>query len=364
MKNPVDLNDTQKILANDPGKMLEALWNLPDQCERALAIGRGVKIPADYASVSNIVITGLGGSAIGGDFLRLFVNDKLGIPVVVNRDYILPKFVNSQTLLFAVSYSGNTEETLSAYSQARLQGARIVALTNGGKLKELAEKDGVPVIIVPAGISPRAATGYLLLPTLTVLESLGLLGDLSDEIKEVTAVLRNLREQLRPDLPEGQNKAKQIARKINGKIPVIWAASGNTEVIATRWKGQINENSKAPAYWNVFPELNHNEIVGLEEPVELLKKIEIIILRDKGDHPRVQKRMDISMEIVKDVVSGITEVWSSGDSRLARMFSLTYIGDYVSVYLAALYGIDPTPVKNIDYLKNKLAEATPAGVAH
>lgn len=355
MSKPVDLNNVGQIADNDPGKMLEALWNLPEQCEEALAIGRGVKIPADYGQVSNIVVTGLGGSAIGGDFLRLFVSDKAGVPVIVNRDYTLPKFVDSRTLLFAVSYSGNTEETISAYSDAVSRGARIVALTNGGKLREMAEKDGFPVIVVPAGISPRAATGYLLVPALTVLETIGLIGDLTPEINEMTTVLRSLREQLRPEITVDRNQAKSTALRLKGKIPVIWAAGGNTEVVATRWKGQINENGKAPAYWNVFPELNHNEIVGFEEPQDLLKQMEIIILRDKHDHPRVRLRMDISKEIILDTVSGITEIWSSGEGRLARLFSLTYIGDYVSVYLAALYGIDPTPVKKIDYLKNKLA---------
>jgi len=356
LKNPIDLNKVEKILANDPGGMLKALWNLPEQCEEALTIGRGVQVPPDYKAVSNIVITGLGGSAIGGDFLRLYVNDKLGIPVVVNRDYILPKFIDNKTLLFAVSYSGNTEETLSAYSQAREMGAKIIALTNGGKLRAMAEQDGAPVIVVPAGISPRAATGFLLIPTLAVLESLGLIADLTEEMNDLTATLRNLREQLDFSLPIQRNLAKQIAQRFFGKIPVIWAASGNTEVVATRWKGQINENAKAPAYWNVFPELNHNEIVGFEEPVELLEQLEIVILRDKDDHPRVQRRMDISQEIIKDVVSGVTEVWSSGEGRLSKLFSLAYIGDHVSVYLAAMYGIDPTPVKNIDFLKNKLAQ--------
>ncbi len=357
MKRPVDLNNMEVIQANDPGRMLQALWNLPEQCEEALAIGRQVKIPADYASVSNIVVTGLGGSAIGGDFLRLFVSDKLGVPVIVNRDYTLPKFIDQKTLLFAISYSGNTEETLSAYGQAKEKGAKIVALTNGGKLREMAERDGVPVIVVPAGISPRAATGYLLIPTLTVLEGIGLIDDLSLEINDLTATLRGLREQLDFSLPIQRNQAKQIAQRLFGKIPVIWAAAGNTEVVAARWKGQINENGKAPAYWNVFPELNHNEIVGIEEPAELLGQLEVIILRDNNDHPRVQKRMEVSKEIIKDTVSGITEVWSSGKSRLSGLFSLTYVGDYVSVYLAILYGIDPTPVRNIDYLKKKLAES-------
>lgn len=351
------LNNVEVITANDPGEMLTALWNLPEQCEEALAIGRKVKLPAGYNSVSNIVVTGLGGSAIGGDFLRLFVSDKIKVPVVVNRDYILPGFIDSSTLLFAVSYSGNTEETLSAYSQAHEKGARIIVLTNGGKLRDLAQRDGYPVITVPTGISPRAATGYLLIPTLAVLESLGLLGDLSVEIAEMTAILRNIREKIKPEVPTEQNLAKQVANRLFGKIPVIWAACGNTEAVATRWKGQINENGKAPAYWNMFPELNHNEIVGFEQPVELLRQLEIIILRDKHDHQRVQKRMEITKEIVINTVSGVTEIWSTGEGRLARLFSLTYIGDFMSVYLATLYGTDPTPVKNIDFLKNRLADS-------
>ena len=355
MKNPVDLNDLTAIQANDPGKMLEALRNLPEQCQEALAIGRKVSIPAGYADISNIVITGLGGSAIGGDFLRLFVGDRIGVPVIVNRDYTLPKFIDAKTLIFTVSYSGNTEETLSAYAQAKEKGARIVALTNGGKLRQLAETDGVPVILVPAGISPRAATGYLLMPTLAVLESIGLINDLEQQAADLISNLKVLGEKMQPETPVDLNPAKQIARKFYGKLPIVWAASGNTEVVATRWKGQINENAKAPAYWNVFPELNHNEIVGFEEPAELLKNLEIVILRDQNDHPRVQQRMEISQEIIKSVVSGVTEVWSMGETRLARLFTLTYIGDFVSVYLATLYGIDPTPVKNIDFLKNKLA---------
>ncbi|WP_418790972.1 bifunctional phosphoglucose/phosphomannose isomerase [Phosphitispora sp. TUW77] len=358
MNNLNDLNNLETVKANDPGGMLDALWQMPEQCEEALAIGRKIEMPSDYAAnVSNIVVTGLGGSAIGGDFLRLYVTNKLVIPVIVNRDYNLPAFVDSKTLLFAVSYSGNTEETISAYIQAREKGARIVALTNGGKLRQMAEADGYPVIVVPAGISPRAATGYLLIPTLTVLEKLGLISGLAVELEELTRILRSLREQLRPETPVKQNIAKQIAARFYRKIPIIWGAGGGTEVVAMRWKGQVNENGKAPAYWNVFPELNHNEIVGFEEPAALLGQLEIVILRDSEDHPRVQKRMDISKDIVKGVVGGVAEVWSQGEGRLSRLFSLTYIGDYVSVYLAALYGIDPTPVKNIDYLKGKLAES-------
>lgn len=357
MNRITNLDDTEALRNNDQGKMFDALWSLPEQCEEALAIGHRSLIPEDFASISNIVVTGLGGSAIGGDFLRLLVNEKITVPVIVNRDYKLPKFINNKTLLFAVSYSGNTEETLSAYEQAAAQRAKIIALTNGGKLKALAEKDGTPVIVVPAGISPRAATGYLLIPVLAVLEKLGLIDNLTSDFNEMISLLKDLREKLAPESPEESNRAKQLARRVFDRIPVIWSASGNTEVVSMRWKGQINENGKAPAYWNIFPELNHNEIVGFEEPQELLKKLEIIILRDKHDHPRVQKRMEVTKEVIKDKVSGVNEVWSTGESKLARLFTLTYIGDYLSVYVASMYGIDPTPVKNIDYLKNKLADS-------
>lgn len=356
MNRLTNLDDVNALQNNDPGKMLDALWRLPEQCEEALDIGKRVEIPADFSQVSNIVVTGLGGSAIGGDFLRLLVHEEIDVPVNVNRDYVLPKYVNGKSLVFAVSYSGNTEETLSAYQQAKSQGARIIVLTNGGQLKELAEKDGFPHIIVPKGISPRAATGYLLVPALAVLEKLKFINHVEADIAETLNILKEMRENLKPEAPEEYNPAKQLARRFLDRIPVIWSASGNTEVVAARWKGQINENSKAPAYWNIFPELNHNEIVGFEEPEDLLKKLEVVILRDSNDHPRVQKRMEITKEIIRDKVSGLSEMWSRGESKLARLFSLTYTGDYLSVYLASMYGIDPTPVKKIDYLKNKLAE--------
>lgn len=350
------LNNVQAILDNDPGQMLAAIWRLPEQCGEALAIAKEVKLPQSYQGFTNIVVTGLGGSAIGGDLLRVYVGDKAGIPVTVNRDYTLANFVGPQTLLFATSFSGNTEETLSAYQQAKHKGAKIVIITTGGKLKELADQDRVPVISIPGGISPRAATGYLFLPTIVVLQRLGLIPDVTGEITEAVTNLQELRELLKPENPVENNLAKTLALKLYNKIPIIYGSLGTTEVVATRWKGQINENAKAAAYWNVFPEMNHNEIVGFEAPAELLKNLEVIILRDKADHPRVQKRMEISKTILEKAVSGITEVHSRGNSTLARTFSLTYIGDYVSVYLAALYGIDPTPVKMIDLLKRKLTE--------
>jgi glucose/mannose-6-phosphate isomerase len=275
---------------------------------------------------------------------------------MVNRDYTLPLFVGKNTLVLAVSYSGNTEETLSAYDEANARGAAIVALTSGGKLAEKAREDQVPLFLIPGGLQPRAATGYLFIPALIVLEQLALIPQVSADLEDMISALESMGEKLKPDIEEEKNPAKQLAKLFFNKIPLIWGVSGTTETTAMRWKGQINENSKAAAYFNVLPELNHNEIVGTEAPAKLLKEIELVFLRTEDDHPRVQKRFDITKEIIGDRVSGITEIWGEGKSFLARMFSLTYLGDYTSAYLALLYGIDPSPVQLITQLKNKLAQ--------
>jgi len=354
MAQSFDLDCVDGLCRIDSTGMFAALEGLPVQCHCACwdLVGQ-VELP-EIEAISNIVVTGLGGSAIGGDLLRVYAVNKISIPVMVNRDYVLPEFVGPDTLVFAVSYSGNTEETLSAYDDARARGASIIAITTGGKLGEYAKRDGIPVIGVPGGVSPRAATGFLFLPTLRVLQRLGMLPDVTGEISEMVSHLKELRKKLGPDAPIEENPAKRIACKLHKKIPVIWGSSGITGVVAQRWKGQINENAKAPAYWNVFPELNHNEIVGFQFPLEILKKIHVIFLRDGQDHPRVQKRFEITKKVIEDVVDGYTEVWASGEGTLSRLYSLIYTGDYASVYLAALYGIDPGPVKAIDYLKKEL----------
>ncbi|OPX82566.1 MAG: bifunctional phosphoglucose/phosphomannose isomerase [Pelotomaculum sp. PtaB.Bin013] len=350
----VDLNQEDELRRIDTTGMFAALEGLPDQCAKACwELVEKVQFP-EIKAISNVVVTGLGGSAIGGDLLRVYAAGRISVPIIVNRDYVLPKFVGSDTLVFAVSYSGNTEETLSAYAEARDRGASVVAITTGGKLGEAAKKDGFPVVEIPGGISPRAATGFLFIPTLKILNRLGLLSDVTEEINEMINLIGEMREKLGPAVAETENLAKQIARRIHEKIPVIWGSAGTTEVVAQRWKGQINENAKSPAYWNVLPELNHNEIVGLEFPAEILKKIHIIILRDERDHPRVQKRIEITKEVIQKTVGGYTEVWASGNGVLARLYSLICTGDFTSVYLAALNGVDPGPVKVIDFLKREL----------
>ncbi|KUK52789.1 MAG: Bifunctional phosphoglucose/phosphomannose isomerase [Desulfotomaculum sp. 46_296] len=348
------LDNPEAISRIDTQNMLASLWNLPDQCSEAWKIGNSVDLPAEIKA-DKIVVTGLGGSAIGGDLLRVFSTNRLAVPVFVNRHYSLPLFVDQQTLIFAVSYSGNTEETLSAYHIAREKKATIIVLTTGGKLKDMAQADKIPAVTVPGGISPRAATGYLFIPMLAVLERIGLVTGISEEVAELVQQLRLLRNQLGPQVELSGNLSKQLAARLYGHIPVIWGSSGTTEVVAQRWKGQFNENTKTPAYWNVFPELNHNEIVGFETPAEILKNLFLIILRSKDDHARVQKRIEITHQEIGDKVAGVAQIQSAGDTILSRMYSLIYTGDYTSIYLALLYGIDPGPVKVIDRLKEALA---------
>ncbi|HHT62692.1 MAG: bifunctional phosphoglucose/phosphomannose isomerase [Bacillota bacterium] len=357
MEHLVDLDDIELLKSRDPGHMLEALAGLPQQCREGVKIAREQEISFPRFTFNNVVVTGLGGSAIGGDFLRVYAGQKCRIPVAVNRDYRLPLFVGENTLVLAVSYSGNTEETLAAYDEARNKGAALVALTSGGKLAEKAKNDGNPLITIPGGLQPRAATGYLFIPTLIILHKLGLVPDVSEGLDDMISTLESVGRKNTPDMHQAKNPAKQLAKMFYNKIPVIWGVSGTTETAAMRWKGQINENSKALAYYNILPELNHNEIVGTEVPEQLLKEIELVVLRSEDDHPRVQKRIEITKEIIGERVSGFTEIWGEGKSLLARMFSLTYLGDYTSVYLALLYGIDPSPVHLITQLKNKLVTA-------
>ncbi len=354
IKPKINLDDINLLRERDPDGMLETLAGLPEQCEEALRLGREAPLPSLKKEPRQVVMAGLGGSAIGGDLVREVVAREARTPVLVCRDYALPAYINEETLVFLTSYSGNTEETLSAYEAAGKRGAARLAITTGGKLAERAQRDGVPLVRVPAGFPPRSALGYLFLPALFILGRLGLVA-LPEDNGELVGVLRKLREELRPASPRARNRAKDLTLRLYGRVPVVYGATHTTEVAATRWKGQFNENSKCLAYWNAFPEMNHNEIVGFEAPPELLRALFLICLRDASDHPRVQARMEITKRLLKDRVAGISEFWGEGSSLLVRLLSLIYLGDYTSVYLALLYGINPKPVAVIDYLKQELA---------
>ena len=339
----------------DPSGMRALIFDFPRQVEEAVAIGEGSKIKFPISKIQNIVVSGLGGSAIGGDLLRSYLADEMKIPIAVSRHYFVPAYVNNRSLVIVSSYSGNTEETISSYKDATARRAKILCITSGGTVKRLALQKKQSVIQIPGGLPPRAALGYSFFPTLVVLSKLGFIKSKRTEIRETISLLKKKAMEY-GNAESSNNRALRIAESLQGRLPVIYASADRFDSVNVRWRGQLSENAKTLAYGHVFPELDHNEIVGWEVLKDVMKKIHVIILRDREDNARVQLRMNITEEVIRPFANGITEVHSEGTSLLARIFSLLYLGDWVSFYLAMLNGIDPTPVQKIDFLKNELAK--------
>lgn len=353
------LNDVEKIRAVDPDNMYNRIFDLPEQMEDALTIAQKWKINADdFSEIKNIVLIGMGGSAIGGDLVRTFLADKLLVPFQIIRHYELPEYVDDESLVIVSSYSGNTEETLAAFEDALNRKAMIAAVTTGGMLKEIADVNDIPIAEIPEGIQPRAAVGYSFIPILLFFEKIGLIKNTVSEIETVIKHLKNSRDNFIEDLDIDKNPAKKLAEKISGKIPIIYGGPSLTDVVANRWKGQICENAKNLAFANTYAEFNHNELVGWVKTNKFYKKYLIVIqLRDSSDHDRIKKRMDIVGNIIADLNMNIINIHSEGATPLARMFYLIQYGDFVSYYLAVLNNADPSPVKVIMKLKKLLEES-------
>ena len=337
--------------------MLELVCQFPAQCRHAWAVGNSFPLPR-IASFQNILFLGMGGSAIGGDLSKSLLEEEIRCPIGVNRSYLLPAFVSAKSLVFAISYSGNTEETLTAYQAARRKKATLLAVASGGKLIEYARRDGIPHLLIPAGLPPRTALGYLFLIPYVILRKLAALPLHPGEFQEMVKTLEILRErEIGPHVPVSKNPSKQIALRLKGKIPAVHGNVQRLEAVVMRWRTQLAENAKQLSWSHLYPELNHNEIVGWSEPKHLLRHLLILLLRDADDHPRVQKRMEITKALLRRE-SGVEtrEIWSCGRGRLARLFSLIYTGDFVSFYLALLNRVDPTPVERIERLKRQLAK--------
>ena len=340
----------------DISDMFSVLANFGNQIFEASEIGNGIVIGNSYESINKIIVCGLGGSAIGGDLLRSVLWYEIKIPILVNRNYSLPSSADSNTLAIFSSYSGNTEETLTAYEEAKIRGCRIICISSGGKLSLLAENDNNYLIKIPKGYQPRCAIAYSFFPLLILLSKLGLIGDKTDIIRKIINRVRN-RSEIYTSQDENINSPLKMAGHILGKIPIIYSSCDVLDIVNLRWKDQFNENAKMLAFGNVFPELNHNEIVGWQENPETLKKLAIISMKDIDDLPPIQKRMKITMEMISPLAGLFIEVDGEGSTKLERIFDLIYLGDWVSYYLAVLNKIDPTPVEKINYLKNKMSES-------
>nr|BCX00824.1 MAG: phosphate starvation-inducible protein PsiE [Bacteroidota bacterium] len=306
-------------------------------------------------SILHVVVAGMGGSAIGGDLLRAYLYDRISVPIFVCRHYTLPAFVGPHTLVCISSYSGQTEETLSAYEEAIARKAQVVVTTSGGTAADMARRYGHPLVCIPAGRPPRTALAYLFTPLLHAVWQAGLIPDPRAEIAETRQVLEEHLGRY-PHASE-DNPALRLSRALHGRLPILYAGHGPMEAVALRWRGQFSENAKVLAYGHVLPEMNHNEIVGWENLPELLRQTAVIFLHDAEDHPRVHLRMRITRTLLQPYTDSIHDIYSEGQSRLSRMFSLIYLGDWTSYYLALLYAVDPTPVSKIEFLKKELLQA-------
>jgi glucose/mannose-6-phosphate isomerase len=348
------LDQRDRWMSIDPRSMRSLIESFPEHVQAAAEKGRNISLPKSK-DFKVILVTGLGGSAIGGELVRSIAEMQLKTPIIVNRNYDLPGFVDASTLVFACSYSGNTEETLSAYKQSRQAKASIVCITSGGQLESMAVADGYPVVPLPGGFPPRAALGHALIMLLAAMQAMQIMPNLDKSIQESIDLLKRLRDQYGTENPESKNPAKALAGSMYGKIVAIYGSNGIMEAAAYRWRSQIAENAKNLAFHHVLPEMNHNELVGWLYPKEVLRKVGVVFLRDRGEHPQTKRRFDLTKDLIGDKAGALREVWSEGESLLARVLSTVYLGDFVSLYLAYLNTVDPTPVDVIDYLKKNLS---------
>jgi len=319
--------------------MNEIIKKYPDMCLEALEITNSLTIP-DY-QFDKIIVSGMGGSAISGDLLKDSLRYEIKVPIEVCREYHIPEYADEKTVVFCVSYSGNTEETLSQFVDCIEKKCKIIGITSDGKLKEWCDKFNLPCVIIPNGYQPRSALPYLFVSILVCLKKLGLINK-EKEINETIETLRKIK----------TGKIKRIALSLKKSIPVIYG-SDEFASVAKRIKTQFNENSKNPAKYDVLPELDHNEIVGYEKN-KLNKNSVIILLRDKDEPKETKIRIDITKKNMRNKVKKIIELWSEGKSKIAKMMSLIFIGDYLSYELAVLNRVDPTETKSIVSIKKEL----------
>lgn len=350
----IDLDDPAAIAAADPSGALAVAERAAGQWALGIERARSLDDLPSRHGITNVVFCGMGGSGIAGDVLATMAAMYSPVPVVVVKGYRVPACTGPNSLVVCASYSGNTEETLSCFEQALERKGRVVALTTGGILGKLADEHGVPRIAPQEGIQPRAALASLSVPALVVMERLGLLPDLTPDLVETESVLAAQAKALGRETPAAENPAKDLARRLDGMLPVIWGQDGALSAAAVRWRCQLNENAKVPAFSSVLPELDHNELVGYAPGVPALAQVALVVLRKPSEHARVTKRIEITLESVRPRVGLVAEAWATGESRLAQLMSASLFGDFTSIYLAFLRGVDPTPVAVIEDLKLRL----------
>jgi glucose/mannose-6-phosphate isomerase len=337
----------------DPQGMKDAVYNFADDINKASKIGKKIILNKKYNNIHNIIVVGMGGSAIGGDINKMLLKNDLSIPLIVSRNYFIPKWANKHSLVVVSSYSGGTEETLSAFKDALSKECQIYGITTGGILsKELSSND-LDFILIPSGLQPRAALAYSFVPMLYLFLHLGLIKiDLNNNLMNSIKLLKSVRDDYM--LNDQKNPTWVLSNKIFNTIPILYGETDNTSVIALRWSNQLSENSKMLAFCNEIPEFNHNEIVGWENNPNLIEKLSIIWLSDESDQERISIRQKISEKILETMVKNQFKISLHGSSRFDRLLHLMHFGDWVSLWCAYLHGTDPSPVDKISRLKKEL----------
>ena len=339
----------------DKDDMYQSIWDFPENIIDAIELSENITLKNEYRDVNNIIIAGMGGSAIGGDVVYSLIKNEIKIPFVVNRGYDLPAWANSSTLIICSSYSGNTEETISILEEAKSLGAKVIGITTGGVLESLCKNYSFDFVNIPSGLQPRAALAFSFIPLLYILKKTSLINvEVRDWLESSVDLIKSKREEYSQD--KENNPVYQLANKLYNKLPIIYADSTSLETVAVRLKGQICENSKILAYHSIYPEMNHNEIVGWENNEEFFSNYYVLWLMDEEMNSRNKSRKNIISEILSDLNVSQQEIKVDGNSFKERFLLLIHYGDWLSYWCAILHNTDPSPVKNIQTLKDKLSK--------
>ncbi|MCZ6789500.1 MAG: bifunctional phosphoglucose/phosphomannose isomerase [Chloroflexi bacterium] len=350
-----DLDNPETYRRWDPSDLRGRIISVPQLYLTAWEQGSAVELPEAFSDARSVVVVGMGGSAMGGELLAGLAELEAAVPVHVVRDYTLPAWIGPETLVIASSYSGDTEETLSAYHQARERGALLLAMTSGGTLAREAAAHGIPLLRIDYEGEPRSAVGYSFGMLLALLCKIGLLENKEAELQTTVQLLYQMVSALGPEASKAQNLAKTVATAMHGRLPVVYGAEFLSGA-AHRWKTQLNENSKVWAFYESMPELNHNAVVGYSLPAEVMERAYVVLLHSHLLHRRTSLRYQVTEELLLREGVAHRQLDGVGDTPLAHLLTTVLLGDFVSYYLGILNQVDPVPVSPIDYLKGRLAE--------